>query len=130
MAETKVPQNLQYTEKHEWVKLEGEFAFIGITDYAQNALGDLVYIDLAKVGKTLQKGESCGTLESVKAAEDLYSPVSGEVVERNEKVIQEPAIVNQDPYSNWMLKLAKVNLDEVNSLLSAEGYQKLLEGLG
>lgn len=129
MAEAKVLEGLKYTEKHEWLKMEGEVALIGITDYAQNALGDLVYIDLAKVGKVLKKGESCGTLESVKAAEDLYSPIGGEVLERNEQVIQNPALVNQDAYSNWMLKLHKLNLNDLENLLSESDYKKLLEGL-
>ncbi len=129
MAETRVIEGLKYTEKHEWIRLEGEIAFIGITDYAQNALGDLVYIDLAKSGKVLKKGESCGTLESVKAAEDLYAPVGGEVLEYNEQVIQDPSIVNKDAYSSWMLKLTKVNMDDFNHLLSEIDYKKLLEGL-
>lgn len=129
MSETKVKEGLQYTEKHEWVKVEGEVAFVGITDYAQNALGDLVYIDLAKPNKFLTKGESCGTLESVKAAEDLYSPISGTVLERNEKVMQDPSLVNQDPYSNWMLKLVNLNLQDLENLLSETEYKKLLEGL-
>jgi glycine cleavage system H protein len=127
---SEVKENHYYTEKHEWVKIEGEFAFIGISDFAQNALGDLVFIDLAKIGKQIAKGTSCGTIESVKAAEDLYAPISGEVVERNESVIKDPAIVNKDSFTNWMLKLKNFNKTEIDELLSSDKYKEYISKLG
>jgi glycine cleavage system H protein len=130
MSETKVLEGYKYTEKHEWVKVEGDLALLGISDFAQNALGDLVFIDLPKVGKTLNSGSSCGTLESVKAAEDLYTPVSGEVVATNAEVTKDPAIVNKDPYTNWMVKIKGFSASEIDALMSAEAYKKYLSTLG
>ncbi|MDX1957778.1 MAG: glycine cleavage system protein GcvH [Leptospiraceae bacterium] len=126
----KVPENHYFTEKHEWLRIDGDFAYIGISDFAQNALGDLVFIDLAKNGKQLSKGASCGTIESVKAAEDLYSPISGEVVDRNEIVIKDPSIINQDSYSNWMLKLKNFNKSEIDGLLNSDKYKEYIATLG
>ncbi|MCB1177381.1 MAG: glycine cleavage system protein GcvH [Leptospiraceae bacterium] len=130
MSDLKVLDGLKYTEKHEWVKVDGDTAVLGITDYAQNALGDLVYIDLPKAGKSLTAGNSCGTLESVKAAEDIYSPLNGEVVESNEAVVKDPALVNKDPYSNWMIKLKNYSISDLDALMDSNAYKKYLETLG
>jgi len=124
-----ISNDLKYTEKHEWVKIEGNFALIGITDFAQNALGDLVFIQLPKVGKKINKNESCVTLESVKAAEDVYAPIGGEVTEINQSVEKDPSIVNKDAYSSWMIKVVGFNQDEVQSLLSPDQYREFLKGL-
>lgn len=124
-----VAENLKYTEKHEWVKIDGNTAIIGITDFAQNALGDLVFIQLPKVGKKFSKGESCVTLESVKAAEDVYSPIGGEVSEVNPGVEKDPSLVNKNAYDSWMLKLTNINISEMDSLLTPEAYKEFLKGL-
>ncbi len=124
-----VAENLKYTEKHEWVKIDGSTAIIGITDFAQNALGDLVFIQLPKVGKKFSKGESCVTLESVKAAEDVYSPIGGEVSEVNPGVEKDPSLVNKNAYDSWMLKLTNINISEMDSLLTPEAYKEFLKGL-
>ena len=117
-----IPEDLKYTESHEWVREDSEgVVFIGITDHAQEALGDLVFLELAEVGTRVKAGESCGTLESVKAASDLYSPVSGEVLEKNQAAIDEPASINSAPYDTWLLR---VRLDQpgLEGLLSAASY--------
>lgn len=124
-----VLDNLKYTEKHEWVRIDGEFAVIGITDYAQSALGDLVFIQLPKTGKKFKKGDSCVTLESVKAAEEVYCPVGGEVSETNPNVEKDPSMVNKNPYDSWMVKLTGYDPAELNSLLSSDAYRELLKGL-
>ena len=124
-----VLENLKYTEKHEWVKIEDNTALIGITDYAQNALGDLVFIQLPKIGKKYSRGDSCVTLESVKAAEDVYTPISGEVSEVNPAVEKDPSLVNKNAYESWMVKLINFNPSDLNSLLSSEAYKDLLKGL-
>jgi glycine cleavage system H protein len=130
MAGLKVLEAHHYTEKHEWVKVEGDTATIGITDFAQNALGDLVFIDLPKTGKAIKQGNSCGTLESVKAAEEIYAPISGEVIERNEAVIKDPASVNTDAYSSWMIKIKNFNKAELASLLDSAKYKEYISKLG
>jgi glycine cleavage system H protein len=130
MSETKVLDGYYYTEKHEWIKVDGKNAFLGITDFAQNALGDLVYIDLPAKGKKVTKANSCGTLESVKAAEDVYSPITGDVLERNEAVIKDPSLVNQDAYSHWMLHLENISMEDLGSLMDANKYKEYLKGLG
>jgi glycine cleavage system H protein len=124
-----VVENLKYTEKHEWVKIDGSTAIIGITDFAQNALGDLVFIQLPKVGKNFSKGESCVTLESVKAAEDVYAPIGGEVSEINLGVEKDPSLVNKNAYDSWMLKLTNINLSEMDSLLTPDAYKEFLKGI-
>lgn len=129
MAETEAKDGYYYTEKHEWVKIEGEIAKIGITDYAQNALGDVVFIDLPKVGKTIQAKESLGTIESVKAAEDLYSPISGEVVETNGELSNNPALVNSSPFETWIVKLKGYSQGDLSSLLSASAYKDYVSKL-
>ena len=122
-----VPQELRYSKSHEWVKLEGGTARVGITDYAQKKLGDVVYVELPEVGKKLKKGEVAVTVESVKAAESVYAPVSGEVVEVNEELVSTPGTINQDPYGNgWLFVLKVENEGELSELLDAEAYKKLI----
>jgi glycine cleavage system H protein len=122
-----VPQELRYTKSHEWVRVEGGTARVGITDYAQKKLGDVVYVELPEVGKKLKKGEVAVTVESVKAAESVYAPVSGEVVEVNEELVSTPGAINQDPYGNgWLFVLKVENEDELSELLDAEAYKKLI----
>ena len=124
-----IAENLKYTEKHEWIKIEDSTAFIGITDYAQNALGDLVFIQLPKIGKKFSKGESCVTLESVKAAEDVYCPIGGEVKDVNQSIEKDPSLVNKNPYESWMIKITGFNSEELTNLLSPGQYRELLKGL-
>lgn len=122
-----VLDNLKYTEKHEWIRIEGSAAYIGITDYAQNALGDLVFIQLPKVGKKFNKGDSCVTLESVKAAEEVYCPIGGEVSEINLGVEKDPSLVNKNAYDSWMIKIIGFELSESETLLSPDAYKELLQ---
>ena len=122
-----IKDNLRYAESHEWVSLEGEIATIGITDYAQHALGDIVYVDMPEVGDEVTVGEDFGAVESVKAASDLYSPVSGEVVEINEALEDEPGLINQDAFANWIMKVKVSDPSEVENLLDAEAYAKICE---
>lgn len=120
---SKVIEGLLYADSHEWVKVEGEIATVGITDYAQHALGNIVYVDMPEVGDEVEAGEDFGAVESVKAASDLISPVSGEVVEINEELEDTPEAINADPYANWIMK---VKVSEVGEgLLDAAAYEKL-----
>lgn len=120
---TKILDGYKYTEKHEWVKIEGDTATFGISDFAQNALGDIVFVDLPKIGKLVKKGQSFGTIESVKAAEDLYAPLSGEVIEINPAISKDPSIVNKDAFSAWMIKVKSINLSEADSLMDSNKYK-------
>ena len=122
-----IKDNLRYAESHEWVSLDGEIATVGITDYAQHALGDIVYVDMPEVGDEVTAGEEFGAVESVKAASDLYSPVSGEVVEINEALEDEPGLINQDAFANWIMKVKVSDPSEVEGLLDAEAYAKICE---
>lgn len=126
-----IPAELRYTKEHEWVRVEGERCRIGITDYAQNSLHEVVYADLPKVGRALGKGESFGTVESVKAVSEVYSPVSGEVLETNQKLVDAPELVNQQPYGEGWLVLMRPSKagEELSSLMSAKEYGGLLERL-
>ncbi len=118
------PENFRYTKEHEWVSLEGGTATIGITFHAQSELGDIVYVDLPKVGATLEKGKSFGTVESVKAVSDIYAPVSGEVTEINEILANAPEKLNEDPHgAAWLIKVKVESPAEFNKLLSASDYQ-------
>ncbi len=124
---SQLPSELKYTESHEWVRLEGEIAFVGITDFAQSELGDIVYVSLPEPGRILRKGDSFGAVESVKTASDLYSPISGEVLEANELATNQTELVNTDPYGKgYLLKVKLSDPSEVGSLISAEQYAKLL----
>jgi len=118
------PENLRYTKEHEWVRVEGEIGIIGITFHAQKELGDIVYVDLPKVGTSTQKGKAVGSVESVKAVSDLYTPVSGEVVEVNPLLAESPEILNTDPYgSGWLVKIKLSDPGEADKLLTAAEYQ-------
>ncbi len=121
-----IPENLKYTKEHEWVRLDGSFGFVGITDFAQGELGDIVFVDLPQVGATLTKGATFGTIEAVKAVSDLYAPVGGEVVEVNTTVADTPEVINKDPYGEgWMVKVCIKDTAEVQQLLDATGYKAL-----
>ena len=118
------PEDLRYTKEHEWVRVAGDVGTIGITEHAQKELGDIVYVDLPKVGAHIDQGKSLGSVESVKAVSDIYSPVSGEVTEVNEVLAQAPEKLNQDPHgAAWLVKLRMSAPDEVKGLLSAADYQ-------
>lgn len=121
---------LKFTKTHEWIKQEGDVAIIGITDHAQDLLGDMVYVELPKVGDTVHASIEMGVVESVKAASDLYSPASGTVVEINQLVLDNPALVNKDPFGEgWLIKLKMNNPDEMNGLLDEKAYlQEITEG--
>jgi len=122
------PEDLKYSKEHEWVRLEGDTVVIGITDYAQDSLGDVVYVELPAEGDAVTRGETFGVVESVKAVSDLYSPVSGSVVEMNDAVVDGPEAINEDPYTEaWMLKIELDNIDELEELLSADEYQQFIE---
>jgi glycine cleavage system H protein len=119
-----IPKDLKYTEDHEWIRVEGEDAYIGITDYAQGELGDVVYVDLPAQGDSFAKSDVFGTIEAVKAASDLYCPISGEVVEINEVVADAPETINKDPYgSGWMIKIKMSDASELDDLMDAAGYE-------
>jgi glycine cleavage system H protein len=118
-----VLKDLLYTKDHEWIKVEGEKAYVGITDYAQHALGDIVFVELAEVDAELNAGDSFGAVESVKAASDVYIAVSGTVVEINEAVVDDPSLLNQDAYANWMVCVTLSNKSELDGLMNAEQYE-------
>lgn len=121
----KVIDGLRYAESHEWVKVDGDIATVGITDYAQHALGDIVYVDMPEVGDEVEAGEDFGAVESVKAASDLISPVTGEVVEINEALEDEPGAINADPYANWIMKVKIAEDGLAEGLLDAAAYETL-----
>ena len=122
------PENLRYTKDHEWVKLEGDEATVGITDFAQQELGDIVYVEIETVGKDLNAGDVFGTVEAVKTVSDLFLPVSGSVTEVNPGLNSNPEAVNNDPYGQgWMIKMKVSNASDLDNLLTAEAYQKLVE---
>jgi glycine cleavage system H protein len=119
-----VPENLKYTKDHEWLKLEGDSALVGVTDYAQHELGDIVFIEVETVGETLGKGEAFGTIEAVKTVSDMYMPVGGEVVAFNEELTSKPETVNKDPYeAGWIVKIRITDPAEVAELLDAAAYR-------
>lgn len=119
----KVIEGLYYSESHEYVKVEGEYGYIGITDYAQNALGNIVYVDMPDVDDEIEAGEEFGAVESVKAASDLMSPVSGTVVEVNSELEDTPELINQDAYGNWIVKVELSDKGELNGLMDAKAYE-------
>lgn len=119
------PSDLKYTKDHEWVRVDGDQAQVGITDYAQKALGDVVYLELPDVGKTFNKGDVFGTIESVKAVSELYAPVSGEIVEVNESLSQKPEAVNSDAHGAWMIVMKITNAADAAELLDAAAYTDL-----
>jgi len=121
------PAGFKYTKDHEWIELEGDRGKVGITDYAQQQLGDVVYVDLPEIGAKLKQGQSFGTIESVKAVSELYSPVSGEVAEVNTALKDKPEMTNKDPHATWMVVLKLTNPGEVGALLDATQYQALIK---
>ena len=117
------PQNLKYTEEHEWIRIEGDVAIIGITEYAQGELGDIVYVEVETLNETLAKDEVFGSVEAVKTVSDLFMPVSGEIIEFNEGLEETPETVNEDPYGEgWMIKVKMSDLSEVEALMDADAY--------
>lgn len=124
---SKVFENLLYLKSHEWCLVEGGIAKIGISDYAQDSLGDIVYVDVGEVGDELVKSEEFGAVESVKAASDLFSPVSGVIVEVNEEVVDNPELLNQDPYLHWLIKVRISDEAELDELLKPQDYREILK---
>jgi len=122
-----IPAELRYTKEHEWAKLDGDVITVGITDFAQASLGDIVFVELPEMGDTLDKDGTFGAVESIKSASDLYSPISGEVVGVNEELVDTPDALNSDPYGSWMIKVKLSNTTELEELLSAEDYAPLCE---
>ncbi|HEY8279371.1 MAG TPA: glycine cleavage system protein GcvH [Bdellovibrionota bacterium] len=126
----KIPAHLKYTKDHEWAYVEGKTATIGITHHAQDALGEVVFVELPSKGKTLKRGDTFGVVESIKAVSDLYSPVSGKVLDVNTALTDEPGMANQDPYNKaWMVKIDLQDPSEMDGLLSPDAYKKLVESL-
>jgi glycine cleavage system H protein len=122
-----VPANLFYTKDHEWLRVEGGFGYVGVTDFAQSELGDIVFLEIETLGETLKKEEVFGTIEAVKTVSDIFMPVGGEILEVNPDLEESPEVVNKDPYGKgWMIKIKITDLAEVKTLLSAEKYQELL----
>jgi glycine cleavage system H protein len=122
-----IPEHLKYTKDHEWIRVEGEIGTIGITDYAQGELGDIVFVELPPKGRTVKQGESFGTIEAVKAVSDLYAPVSGEVTEVNPGLEKTPELINKDPYGGgWMIKLKLGHERDLGTLLGAKEYRQLI----
>lgn len=121
----KVIEGLFYSESHEYVKVEGDFAYVGITDYAQHALGNVVYVDMPEVDDEVEAGEDFGAVESVKAASDLISPVSGTVVEVNEALEDKPELLNEDAFANWIMKVEMSDKTELDNLMDAAAYEEL-----
>ena len=124
---SKIIDGLLYSESHEWVKVEGDIAVIGVTDYAQAEMGDITYVDAPAEGDSFDKGEEFGALESVKASSDMYCPVSGEVVEVNEEVVDAPEKVNEDAYGAWIIKVKMSDAEELSDLMDAAAYKALTD---
>ena len=124
-----IPENLLYSEDHEWIKVDGDEALIGITDFAQNELGDIVFVEVETVDEELDKGETFGTIEAVKTVSDMFMPIGGTVLEFNEQIEDTPEIINKDPYGKgWIIKMKIDNVSELDELLNAEAYQSIIEG--
>lgn len=121
-------KGLRYSNDHEWVSESGSTRKVGVSDYAQDQMGDIVYVELPEVGATFEKGEEFGTLESVKAVSELYMPIGGEVVAVNEDLGDSPELINQDPYNNWIIEIKPANLSELDDLLASDAYRELLKG--
>ena len=123
------PQNLKYTNEHEWIRVEGDIAYVGITDYAQEQLGDIVIVDIPTVGETLEAGETFGTIEVVKTISDLFLPLAGEILEQNEALEENPELVNKDPYGEgWLIKMKPADASAAEDLLDAEAYKAVVNG--
>lgn len=123
-----VPANLKYTKEHEWIRLEGDVAFVGITDYAQGELGEIIFVEVETIGETLTAGDVFGTVEAVKTVSDLYLPVDGKILEYNEELEDSPELVNDDPYNDgWIVKVAITDITQLDVLLSATEYEALIQ---
>lgn len=121
------PQNLKYTNEHEWIRVESDIAYVGITDYAQEQLGDIVFVDVPTVGETLEAGEIFGTIEVVKTISDLFLPIAGEVLEQNPNLEENPELVNKDPYGEgWLIKMKPANIKDIEDLLDVEAYKTVI----
>jgi glycine cleavage system H protein len=122
--------SVKYTDEHEWIRVDGDTATVGITDYAQNQLGDVVYVELPKPGQKVEKGKQAAVVESVKAASEVYAPITGEAIEVNQALVDEPATINSDPMGKgWFMKLRLANASELDGLMDEAGYKKFVEGL-
>ena len=128
LNELHLPDDIRYTDEHEWARMSGDIARIGVSDYAQDQLGDIVFVELPAVGDTIAKGEVFGTLESVKAVSELYLPLSGEVVAVNTALTDAPELINQDPYAAWIIEVRPTDAGEYDQLLTAAAYLDLLRG--
>lgn len=123
----KIPENLKYTKDHEWIKIDGDLAIVGITEYAQGELGDIVFLEIETEGETLRREEVFGTIEAVKTVSDMFMPVSGEITEVNSKLLSTPELVNKDPYGDgWMIKIRMTDTSELNELITASQYKELI----
>lgn len=128
LNELNLPEDLRYTEDHEWVTTKGETLKIGVSDYAQDQLGDIVFVEVPEVGDSFDKGDEFGTLESVKAVSELYLPVGGEIVAVNEALEDSPELINEDPYANWIVEIKPADTGELDQLLTVEAYREILKG--
>ena len=124
---TNIPKNLKYTKEHEWVLVEGDTATIGITDFAQSALGDIVFVETPAVGESVSQGQTFGVVESIKSVSDLYAPVSGPVIARNDAVEGSPEKINENAYESWLIKVKVNNPGEISALMTAEAYDKFCQ---
>lgn len=123
----KVMEGLVYTEDHEWVKVEGDEAYIGVSDHAQDSLGDIVYVELPEIDDEIEQSDSFSAVESVKAAADIYMPIDGKVTAINEDLLDSPELLNEDPYENWMIKVEIIDKSQIDELMTSEEYEKFLE---
>lgn len=128
LSELEFPETVRYTEDHEWAAVDGETVRIGVSDYAQDQLGDIVYVEMPEVGDIFEKGDEFGTLESVKAVSEIYMPVGGEVVAVNEALVDTPELINQDPYGAWIVEIRPSDAGEYDELMPAEDYLDMLRG--
>ena len=125
----KIPSDLKYAKSHEWLRVSGDVATLGITDHAQHELTDIVFVELPEAGRKIKAGDACAVVESVKTASDIYSPVTGEIAEVNQAVVDDPALVNSEPYGDgWFFRIKLSNLDELKTLLDAKQYAELIGG--
>ncbi len=124
---SQIPENLKYTKEHEWALIEGDTVTVGITDFAQSQLGDIVFVELPEVGTELELNSTFGVVESIKSVSDLYAPISGEVIEINEELVDSPEKCNEAPYESWFIKLKVTNTDDLNELLDPKSYEEVCE---
>ncbi|MEC7274692.1 MAG: glycine cleavage system protein GcvH [Bdellovibrionota bacterium] len=124
---SQIPENLKYTKEHEWALIEGDTVTVGITDFAQSQLGDIVFVELPEVGTELELNSTFGVVESIKSVSDLYAPISGEVIEINEDLVDSPEKCNEAPYESWFIKLKVTNTDDLNELLDPKSYEEVCE---